>query len=166
LILNFFNRLDEASSSIETILFDWKDYNSSLLHSQEISCLFAADCTYSEDLNLSLIAVFEDYLVNNPLSKERTLSLEGDNESSPSFFLPLILLEKNIPFVLIACTVRNEETFSHFCFHLSKSSILRFHDLSEEIRENRSEEAFPYFPSFSYDSSTPDIRVFCIFRKE
>lgn len=145
--------------SLEGKVFNWKDYSSEEFHQVPINCLFAADCTYSEDLNLSIVDVFEDYLKNNVLNSASTkkgLSIETEDRVS----LPLRLLEENIPFVLIACTVRNPDTFQHFlsCVQ-SKKDLLSF-DLTDEINAERIK--FPYNPPFVYESYSADIKLFCI----
>lgn len=144
-------------------VFNWKDYSSEEFHQIPTNCLFAADCTYSEDLNLSIVDVFEDYLKNNVLNLDSTKKQLSIETVEDRIFLPLRLLEENIPFVLIACTVRNPDTFQHFLFCVkSKEDLLSF-DLTDEINAER--KKFPFFPPFVYESYSADIKLFCILRR-
>jgi hypothetical protein len=147
---------------LQSLVLDWKEYDQRQLTAQPIHCIFAGDCTYSEDLNLSLIAVFEDYIAHNCLNRLSRQLVAGIEGSSLS--LPLRLLAADIPFVLIACTVRNRDTFAHFRAHLARSPLLRGVDLTEEV--SRARDRFPYLPPFYYDShSSTDIQLLCVVSK-
>jgi hypothetical protein len=108
-----------------------------------------ADCTYSEDLNLSLLDLFRDYLDPNRIDKVNQHQNSANklqsklwkcraDESEEGYikFLPLELLQQGIRFVLIICTIRNYETFQHFLYHLGKcSETLQYADLTQQVKD-------------------------------
>jgi hypothetical protein len=151
-------------NKIKSLVLDWREYDHELIRNRPIHCMFAADCTYSEDLNLSLMSVFEDYLLNNILSQRDTVSSVRSSTDSPCWYLPINLIATETPFVLIACTIRNRDTFRHFLSLIAENPRITSVDLTSDTRSLLRE--FPYFPSFYYESSSStDIQLICLLKK-
>jgi hypothetical protein len=117
--------------------------------------LFAADCTYSEDLNLLLISLFELYLSTNANENRGRIDC---NDISSDVFLPTFLLKNNIKFILIACTIRHPDTFEHFQKHLRASPLLDAVDISDIAHQMIKD------PLYLYDFRSR-VRLFCIVKK-
>jgi hypothetical protein len=151
-------------NKIKSLVLDWREYDPELIRNQPIHCMFAADCTYSEDLNLSLMSVFEDYLLNNILNQRDSVSSTRSSADSASWYLPINLIAAETPFVLIACTIRNRDTFRHFLSLLAENPRITSIDLTTDTRTLLRE--FPYFPPFYYESSSStDIQLICLLKK-
>lgn len=135
---------------------DWSTVSPEQIHGYEADCLIAADCTYSEDLNLLLIELFQVYL------SKRTSSVACSDvdeiAQQRKTFLPIYLLQQHIPFVLIACTIRHPDTFEHFVKNLYAVESLQVYDVSEMAHELNCK------PLYEYDFRS-NIRLFCIVGK-
>ncbi len=142
---------NEAVCDLSSEYCNWSSPSSILcsqlkMHSPH--CIFAADCTYSEDLNLLLISLFELYLTTNCSTSE-------EPQEVVKSFLPTFLLKNGVMFVLIACTIRHPDTFNHFKEHLFASPLLQVADISEDAHKIIST------PLYTYDFRE-NIRLFCI----
>ena len=135
---------------------DWNTITTDGIQKYQANCMIAADCTYSEDLNLLLISVFEKYLCQSHDQYrnvfEKIMPLNRDE------FLPTSLLQYNIPFVLIACTIRHPDTFQHFVTNLNAHEGFQVFDVSQ------SAHSLVKQPLYEYDFRS-NIRLFCILAK-
>lgn len=168
-----------------SIKIDWNTCKAEDLISLNCDCIFAADCTYSEDLNLSLLTLFDQYLNHDYFksSLNKKLNLENynkfknianyydENKSNPNtninqeidknslLFLPSYLLNNEQKFILIACTVRHPLTFNHFLYHLTQKSGLSFYDISSSAHQIIEKELYTY-------DFRERIRLYCIVSSE
>lgn len=94
--------LSKNAVECEVQMLDWSDYLSSSLPTAEV--VLAADCTYSKDLNHYLVKLFEELLLEKKDFKDE--SVLNATSSSGADAPPRI--------GLIACTVRNKDTYEHF----------------------------------------------------
>jgi hypothetical protein len=151
----------ENKSTCELVVehCDWSDDSEAIkaqLTRHFPDCLFAADCTYSEDLNLLLISLFELYLTLSIAATKHDSALLPTNDID---FIPSQLLKNGERFVLIACTIRHPDTFRHFETHLHASSLLDVCDISTMAHE------IIQRPLYYYDFRE-NIRLFCITKKK
>jgi hypothetical protein len=152
-----------TETSLRSSLLDWANLsNDDVEQLGDTNCLFAADCTYSPDLNIVLVRLFQiyfpTYLHRHPEIQCELNNFQGDNLAinKKNFFGHL--LKCGVPCVLIACTVRNEETFSHFVKSLEDSAqYLSYQNISVEIREFLNGKELYYIPD------RHNVEVFCIF---
>lgn len=155
---------DSADSVITPLLFDWTDVTPR--HMKLLSdahCLLAADCTYSPDLNTALVSLFHLYfktfLAYNSIDYDALESFFASTEMTETGELPFVgLLSNNVPFVLIACTMRNEATFGHFVDSLNEASDVLSYQLVTACVHSKLENRHMYF--------IPDrsaVETFCIY---
>lgn len=153
--------------NIKSGLLDW-----AMLSEEDITqlsqshCLLAADCTYSPDLNTILVKLFQTYfdayLKTHASSQDTLLSLSyeeftKENEQQ----LPVVsLLSKEIPFVLIACTLRTADTFSHFVRSLDQAAeSISYMKITNRVHQSLAGKEMYYIPD------RLNVEVFCIFPK-
>jgi len=104
--------------------------------------VFAADCTYCTSLCDHLIAALQIIL-----SSSRSKATTPANEESGTQSSDPISTLFNVPCALLACTVRNEETFAYLLSLLSdpkRSEVFRWQDITSWAREVAGEQVFYY----------------------
>jgi hypothetical protein len=117
------------------------------------NCILAADCTYSEDLNSSLVRLFEAYF--ELYSQHHSIAYNNINMEED--YLPIALLKSKEPFVLIACTERNIVTYQHFLSVLEQSKICQGIDITFSSQQL---VQYPFYVDYSVDRNL--IRILCI----
>ncbi len=149
---------EDTDGNIRSVLMDWAMLSEDdLTILADADCLLAADCTYSPDLNTLLVQLFQTYfklrLQRVPLSREYTEHASDD----PT--LPFAeLLQHQVPFVLIACTLRNEDTFSHFLHSLEEASLHLTHlNVTARVHAQLQGKEMYYVPD------RHRVEVFCIY---
>lgn len=99
----------------------------------DANLLFAADCTYSPDLNIALVELFTEYF-------RRYFLKHGQDKPTAVIEDKALLLAQvsdgDLPAIIISCTVRNEGTFQHFIeLLLSATGSLHHIDITEHARQ-------------------------------
>lgn len=150
--------------NIQSCLLDW-----TILSDDDVdrlgdaSCLLAADCTYSPDLNTVLVRLFHtyftSYLKRHPDVKEklpRSPSLHALKDSG--IFPMTTFLQEMIPVVLIACTLRNADTFTHFVSTLDDAGPqVSYWNITDFVQKRLSGKEMYYLADREH------VEVFCIF---
>lgn len=132
----------------------------------DVNVLFAADCTYAEDCCYLLIKIFEKFL------KSDDMNIPIDISQSPADGFDLLsnLKKMRQKYVLIACTVRNLDTYQHFLNLLDSSPILSKINLTIWASDliSRSFVTIPsdqrVCPLYHYENIDA-VKLWCIYRK-
>lgn len=115
---------------------DWTqlgEFEDSLL--RDSSFLFAADCTYSEDLNSALLILFERYFQLRLTSINKDINDYLSLLQSETFSL-LSYLQSDLPLVFLACTIRNPTTYQHLQNTLAGSNLIKVIDITTNPQIN------------------------------
>lgn len=149
---------EDTDGNIHSALMDWAMLSEDdLTILADADCLLAADCTYSPDLNTLLVQLFQTYF---KLRLERVpLSPEYTGHRSDDSTLPFAaLLQHKVPFVVIACTLRNEDTFNHFVQSLTAASLQLTHlNVTARVHAHLQGKEMYYIPD------RDRVEVFCIY---
>lgn len=173
----FHNRCIDSGCHLESDILNWSTVSENDFISYGADVLLAADCTYSEDCNVFLVRAFKKFLYGAskmPRLSKNTIFTENNNIMGQSLddaenlinssYLGQILLEKNIPCIIVACTVRNMVTFNHFSQLVYSDEHMHCEDISDwaakTIHCNRNANNFS--PLYYYPEGTENIKVFCI----
>lgn len=132
---------------------DWSAVSESVLSSLNASILFAADCTYSNDITLHLLRTISAFLhykeANDAPCQSKLSSLEKDS-------IPKILLQSS-KFCLLCSTLRSSDTMDFFFKTMqSLSNELSFQDVSAWAVQAC------VVSNFYFDGGTDDLRCYCI----
>ena len=130
-IINHPGISDHPECDIRTQHLDWLSFSSNILQpSVSADIVLAADCTYSEDICLALGLTIKKILLasksSESFNKNMVIEKSGhltsvDEKVHSSLF--------KFPFALVACTVRNEDTFYKF-IEVLEMSDLHFRDIT------------------------------------
>jgi hypothetical protein len=156
-----------SSQVLQTMSLDWMNMtHENVITLAQCNCLFAADCTYSHDLNIALVELFKVYFhchfqhhlqLDNSLISSINANNKNNNSNNNSF-LPMELLKHHIPHVLIACTLRNEETYQTFLEALNNNAdCFAYSDLTNNIHSSLDSFRLYYIPERS------SVQVLCIY---
>lgn len=156
---------DSSSSSVTTV--------------DPVDLVLAADCTYSEDINVALVGSIEKLLAQSvALRKGNPVSVETNGCPSNREYIDVSTIDLNqtgdristlppclsqYPYALVVATQRQEATLQHFIDTVTaRSPALCLEEvtqpLADVVRASRNKAAGSSY--LYYDDS--DIRVFCI----
>lgn len=141
-----------------------------------VDLILAADCTYSEDINVALVDAIEKVLTQSTMQRKlqtQSTSMSGstcnstdtspvvDLNTSGQVSLPACM--RQYPYALVVATQRQESTLQHFLDTITaRLPMLRLEEVTQSlrplVRDGRSMDRCSTF--LHYDDS--DIRVFCI----
>lgn len=107
----------------------------------DANLLFAADCTYSPDLNIALVELFTEYFRRYMLKHGQGKPIiQADAEVLSQ------MIAGEVPAIIISCTVRNEETFRHFIQLLFYAKDNLHHmDITAHVQQQGGEHLY-YIP--------------------
>lgn len=156
-----------AVIQLRSAFLDWNDTtNKTLFETWSPHCLLAADCTYSSDLNTLLVGLFHDYFKTvTPSLLRPTANLSHPSPTATVHeqegFLPNRLFALGIPFVLIACTIRQPETYAHFVTSLqAAAATITYQDITAQAYQSIQISGELY-----YNDQRPAVQVLCIYSK-
>lgn len=118
---------------------DWNSFSECDLADYDADVIFAADCTYSEDICFHLAKVVSILLKR---ARKRCDHIEVDTKNAQSIF-------GKYPYALIACTLRNMDTFQCFLDVLKAHPVVVI-DITEkasEIVEDQSLTSLIQYPT-------------------
>jgi hypothetical protein len=156
---------DNTACVLEAAVLDWSTAVPENFRLYGASVMIAADCTYCEGSNVHLVRAMQCFLTTmreeasqeaSSLRSPRVDSCCDDASRPDSRYLQLLLAQQQ-PFVLVACTVRQEDTFQHFA-QLLVDRGLRVIDLTLWARQ----EGLPAVPPYHYPESIDSIKLLCI----
>lgn len=157
---------------LEAAVLDWSAAVPGNFLQYGASVMIAADCTYCEGSNVHLVSAMLCFLTTMREEEEeasqcvsklqwssRLGNSDDDDSRTDSRYLPLLLSQQQQqqPFVLVACTVRHEDTVRHF-LQLCVDRGLRVEDLTLWARL----ECLPATPAYHYPESIDSIKLLCI----
>jgi predicted nicotinamide N-methyase len=145
---------------MEADTLDWATVEEADFLRYNANVAIAADCTYSESGNVNLVRAFKLFLnAMGPLTtpSERTGGKESDTSTQEEHCYCTKLLGRRIPFVLIACTVRNPATYEHFRRLLQEDCDFHVEDMTQWAAAQ-----FPAVPTYFYPEDRSRIQLLCI----
>ena len=90
----------------------------------QVDVIFAADCTYSEDISEHLVRTLETLLC--PPRELGDGDGDGDRDGDRE-----VDGDAHQPLAIVASTIRNEDTFKHFLSVLQASAVLAYEDVTD-----------------------------------
>ncbi len=185
----------DSSSIGETLLIcdqvDWSTVNGAYFEKYDADICFAADCTYSEDINVHLVAAFKMFLsARGALQRKKQKNDSGVEsvltacdaagaiaESAAGVATAAVVTlvhtcqdlkqvfdvfaTRSIPFVLIACTRRNPATLQHFLDTVAATEGLRLMDVTALGRRHLP-AGTGGDETFYYFQNADAIQLYCI----
>lgn len=157
---------------LEAKLLDWVTVtmNDFLLYQAKI--MLIADCTYSIDGNIELIKSIRYFLLtmssnytnnqNNRNTNNYNTITTTTNYNQQSYYNEKYLeylMNNNEPYVLIACTVRDMNTYLHFIESIQNDKQLIYRDLTYWGINIAIPNSIPFY---YYTEDIHNIKLFCI----
>lgn len=153
--INFPAGQAENSIPLTAQCLDWSSLTKEDVLAIDAHILLAADCTYSEDINCHLVRSIELFLHHAKACATGFSTRSKAQRQSMDFHHIDDLMENSVPFALIACTIRNVNTFNDFVQKIVASSWLSFMDATDWARSVAPEQ-------FYYYENRDSIRLLCI----
>jgi len=137
---------------LEADILDWSTVTAGDYIRYNSRIMIVADCTYSESGNVNLVSAFKCFLhtMKTPLT-----TATHDTTDKEAYMQSLV--NHNIPFILIACTVRSPETYAHFDSLIHTDAELNVVDVTEWAAG-----CFPESPVYFYAEDRSRIKLLCI----
>jgi hypothetical protein len=131
---------DSAGCRVSSRYLDWANFSEADLVDYDADVILAADCTYSEDICYHLANVISILLSRNRRSYQKWEGEASDN---------LADVCGQYPYALIACTLRNIDTFQFFIDSLKIHPVV-VRDLTDDaaiIVDNKASVSLIHYPT-------------------
>lgn len=145
---------------LESDILDWGTVQPSDYIKYNAKVLLAADCTYSESGNVLLVSAFKCFLetmgdANCDTNKNEIVS--GPTSAPIDEKYLRTLSGAGVPYILIACTVRNPATYAHFRGLVDSDGELLVRDATAWAAS-----CFPEETTYYYAEDRSQIDLLCI----
>ena len=153
--MQFNVQLNSSTSaiSVDAISLDWC-CPSSYTHLKP-DIILAADCTYSPDICISIVACIQSILLNGGTNPVSFLDYYCISQNFANFADEEV--HKKQPFALVASTLRSEDTFNVFQQEIHKSQLVML-DITDWGTKKLTGDLF-----FQSDKSAEIIKLFYIY---